>query len=425
MLNGSLMQFGPLTPGGSSGSIQFNDNGVFGGFGTFNSGTGTVTIPYDLDINDNYLTGLGAIAYQSSGFLVKSANLTDVASFGASNTANSLFYGVVKIQNGTAAAPSIAFDSDTDTGFYRFTTNYLGFTAGGKQTVAMGTATNGDSKWQTERDFYILPGNAASYNGYEVIIGDPTLVSQTGFSCLSSSTTSGYAQFSFRLTSSLTIGTALKADYSFGQTLWAVNDPNGNQMVYCYSPYLTKDFDHPLATDTEIYVQASVNPDTTNNLWGMFRHNRTDFQIYTGAATGAGTSPSTVTNDIVLSPRSTEQLRVSTSSNAISVAGWVTKKQNSVAAANDFTATSDSIYVTGATQINRIAPPPYSSTHSTHLTLIFASNPVVKHNQATGGGFNAILLAGSADFSTAANSVLCLAWDSVNSVWQEISRKSA
>lgn len=105
--------------------------------------------------------------------------------------------------------------------------------------------------------------------------------------------------------------------------------------------------------------------------------------------------------------------------------GWDVTVQNSIAAANDFTPTSNSIYVTGATQINRIAPPPGSATHAATLKLIFASNPVVKHNQATGGGFNAIFLAGSADYNTAANGTLTLEWDVTNQRWQELARKGA
>jgi len=104
---------------------------------------------------------------------------------------------------------------------------------------------------------------------------------------------------------------------------------------------------------------------------------------------------------------------------------WTITQQNSIAAANDFTPTSNQIYITGATQINRLVAPPTSSSHSALLTLIFASNPVVKHSQAAGGGFFPILLNGSVDFSTAANSTLTLAWDSVNSVWQELGRKVA
>lgn len=39
--------------------------------------------------------------------------------------------GVIKASNGTAAAPSITFSSDTDTGIYRVAADSIGFTAGG------------------------------------------------------------------------------------------------------------------------------------------------------------------------------------------------------------------------------------------------------------------------------------------------------
>lgn len=105
--------------------------------------------------------------------------------------------------------------------------------------------------------------------------------------------------------------------------------------------------------------------------------------------------------------------------------GFVVGSQVSVASANDITAVTNSIYVTGAVQINRIAAPPSPSSCSARLVLIFASNPVVSHNVASGGGFYSILLNGSVNFNTAANSVLELQWDTTNLVWQEVSRKSA
>lgn len=46
------------TPGGSSGSIQFNDAGAFGGFGNYDSGTGLVTLPGALSV--------GGAAYPTS-----------------------------------------------------------------------------------------------------------------------------------------------------------------------------------------------------------------------------------------------------------------------------------------------------------------------------------------------------------------------
>jgi hypothetical protein len=42
--------------------------------------------------------------------------------------------------DGTAAAPSISFAADTDTGFYRDTSNLVGFTAGGASSLRFGSA---------------------------------------------------------------------------------------------------------------------------------------------------------------------------------------------------------------------------------------------------------------------------------------------
>lgn len=93
-------------------------------------------------------------------------------------------------------------------------------------------------------------------------------------------------------------------------------------------------------------------------------------------------------------------------------------EQVSIAAANDFTITSHNVYVTGATQINRIS----AGLGNSILTLIFAGAPLIKYNQASGGGFYAIKLAGSGDFQTAAGNSISFRWDAVNSVWVELSR---
>ena len=54
-----------------------------------------------------------------------------VANLGLAKLASPTFTGVVEIANGTNGAPSIAFDSDTDTGLYRSGSNVLGLSAGG------------------------------------------------------------------------------------------------------------------------------------------------------------------------------------------------------------------------------------------------------------------------------------------------------
>ncbi len=54
-----------------------------------------------------------------------------VANLGLAKLASPTFTGVVEIANGTNGAPSIAFDSDTDTGIYRSASNVFGISASG------------------------------------------------------------------------------------------------------------------------------------------------------------------------------------------------------------------------------------------------------------------------------------------------------
>lgn len=89
---------------------------------------------------------------------------------------------------------------------------------------------------------------------------------------------------------------------------------------------------------------------------------------------------------------------------------------DSLAAGNIFT-------VTGTTQINRISSTGFSQNGNT-ITLFFAGALTVKHNQASGGGFLQILLAGNIDLTTSAGLALTLSVANVSGVacWREISR---
>lgn len=94
----------------------------------------------------------------------------------------------------------------------------------------------------------------------------------------------------------------------------------------------------------------------------------------------------------------------------------------SAVAANDFTLPlSNSVTVTGNTQINAIITSGW--TNGTEVTLIFTGTPTVKHNTAGGAGTLPIKLAGSVDFVAAADSILKLV--KTATFWQEVSRKVA
>jgi hypothetical protein len=87
------------------------------------------------------------------------------------------------------------------------------------------------------------------------------------------------------------------------------------------------------------------------------------------------------------------------------------------ASANVLTLTGDGnmFHVSGNTQINGILPTNWQA--GSHVTLIFDSNPLVKHNTG-GGGSAAIFFKGAADVTMAANKTLRLAYD--GSLWYEI-----
>jgi len=90
-----------------------------------------------------------------------------------------------------------------------------------------------------------------------------------------------------------------------------------------------------------------------------------------------------------------------------------------LASANDLTLLQANFFnITGTTQINRIA-----SATATDVILHFASSLTVKHNQASGGGFFPVRLAGAVDFVTATDDMLLITWDVGG--WREVGRSRA
>lgn len=117
------------TPGGSTTQVQFNNAGSFAGDSgmTYSSstdtlsvvsinatnstttrlavtGTGTSTFSGGINTGANHIVTHGVQSDASDGLHVHAGNGTDVALFGAGNTANSLFYGAVNIDGNTRIA---------------------------------------------------------------------------------------------------------------------------------------------------------------------------------------------------------------------------------------------------------------------------------------------------------------------------------
>lgn len=150
-------------------------------------------------------------------------------------------------------------------------------------------------------------------------------------------------------------------------------------------------------------------------------------RFYTSNASASSTTPQSWSGNAYMTPVD----------KATVIQGRFNEKQSiDVAAANNLTiprattqATStdagNKAVITGATQINLIDGTAWEDGAS--ITLLFAANPLVKHNQAPSGSNLAIMLAGSIDFATAANSRIVLTKMTVGGTtsWWEVSRTVA
>jgi hypothetical protein len=101
------------------------------GTATSFNGSANITIPITaLDLS--YASGILPVAAGGTG--VGTSTGTGNAVLSDSPT----FTGVVGFANGTAAAPSVMFSGDTDTGIYRYGANSIGFAAGGTAVARIG-----------------------------------------------------------------------------------------------------------------------------------------------------------------------------------------------------------------------------------------------------------------------------------------------
>jgi len=175
------------------------------------------------------------------------------------------------------------------------------------------------------------------------------------------------------------------------------SDGNGNHVWQLISGdnYL-KDHDHDtMQTDPTFFYHSAEDPDTDPNQWGSLRHDQSDFTA------GAGTGGFKM-----------DGIRLKESQGA------------DVASANDLTLGSDGnvFEITGTTQINAIDTTAW--VNGCVATLLFTSNPTVKHNTSGGAGTAVILLAGAADFSATAGDTLTVRLCEIGGTqaWREIGR---
>jgi len=115
-------------------------------------------------------------------------------------------------------------------------------------------------------------------------------------------------EFEFQQNTSTAMG--LKLHNANNQLLWYVKDDFGNQLILTNQNNESSDHDFDTAINPTFVIYSDLDPDISNNQKGWVAHDQENFNITTGAATGAGSAPTTDENDIVFLPRGAEQFRV-------------------------------------------------------------------------------------------------------------------
>jgi hypothetical protein len=108
-------------------------------------------------------------------------------------------------------------------------------------------------------------------------------------------------------------GFRINANYESEELTWGMRGGSGKfgrQVVFCDYDTATQDFDHAETTNPTIFIHSALAPNTSNNQWGSFTHDQTNFVITTGANVGAGTTPTTIDNGIVFAPRGSNAVTI-------------------------------------------------------------------------------------------------------------------
>lgn len=166
----------------------------------------------------------------------------------------------------------------------------------------------------------------------------------------------------------------------------------------------------PLATQREVVVQA---PTYAGNAAGALTITNAS-TVYVSGAPIQGANM-TLTN----------KYAVFVDAGTVRLDGRVLFAQGAdVGSANDLTLGSDGnvFEITGAVQINAITIAGWQN--GSMITMLFTSNPVVKHNTAGGAGTAVMLLAGAGDFASTAGDTITLVLSEIGGTqaWREVGR---
>lgn len=154
---------GAGTPGGSDTQVQFNDSGSFGGDSglTFNKTTDTLTsviisgttgqfggnVSAQTITIDSGAVGTPSLSFGSdsnTGIYLRSADRLGIVTGGTDvidcNSTTVNFPGFVRLADGSAASPTLAFTQDGNTGVYRIGAEIIGVSAGGASRLTISGA---------------------------------------------------------------------------------------------------------------------------------------------------------------------------------------------------------------------------------------------------------------------------------------------
>ena len=125
------------------------------------SGTFVRTYNWVTDKSNSVLVTASRFDTEDDGFATGLS--TAICKDGQTTTTAAIPFAVgIKINDGSAAAPALAFSGDLDTGFYRIGTNNIGVAASGTQVWDIGTATSSCAGSLVVGGTLALPNNPLS-----------------------------------------------------------------------------------------------------------------------------------------------------------------------------------------------------------------------------------------------------------------------
>ncbi len=122
-----------------------------------------------------------------------------------------------------------------------------------------------------------------TWNGGDLEISSPTsfrwiLMKASGFGMY----TSAGGVISIRQIGNDNSAFGFKADPTNNQAKLVTYSLGGNQLIFCNSNGINKNYDHATQDNPTVYIHSQINPDTDNTQWISMTHDQTDGVITSG-----------------------------------------------------------------------------------------------------------------------------------------------